>query len=80
MGFNDAINSATNNIKNGSIIDTAYREYIICLDFYPNEQHSEFLAIHYGKHDGEYDKTVYRKLEKLYRSIHNIGRTASHNG
>ena len=73
ISFNNAINS-TRGGRNGSAVDIAYREYITCLDFYSNEQHSEFLAIYYGKCDSKYDKDVYKKLEKLYKSMHDAGR------
>ena len=71
-GFVDAINNAGGSVKGNSIINAARREYITGLDIYSNEQHSEFMAIHYGKYEDEYDKTVYRKLKKLYKSIHGI--------
>ena len=74
-GFVDTINNTDGSVKDNSIIDAARREYVTCLDIYSNEQHSEFMAIHYGKYNGEYDKTVYRKLKKLYKSIHGTGRT-----
>ena len=73
-GFADVINSTDGSVKNNNIVDIARREYITCLDFYSNEQHSEFLAIYYGKCDSKYDKDVYKKLEKLYKSMHDAGR------